>query len=108
MDMAISTGPGDAPSSIRRCRFVGLQGKENSLLAIIICTFRGHYRGCEPGRKAKNSRWPTTQSAKNARKGTWDGLHPPSERARLPNRLFHSKRFAAFGLRGLLPSGGAI
>jgi hypothetical protein len=41
----------------------------------------------------KNSSWPTTKSTtkstKNARKGTWerDGLHPPGERARLPNRL---------------------
>ena len=37
----------------------------------------------------KNSSWPTTKSTKNARKGTWerDGLYPPGERARLPNRL---------------------
>jgi hypothetical protein len=49
----------------------------------------------------ENSSWPTTKSAKNARKGTWerDGLHPPGDRVRLPNRLFLFEFFAFFAVK---------
>ena len=49
----------------------------------------------------ESSSWPTTKSTK---KGTWEGLHSPSDGVHFPNRLFFFA-FSAFSVVKLLRLG---